>query len=89
MKLIVSACLTVAILALGTAPALANADDEAWIAKCIADNADQGQTPEVIKAYCTCMNEKMASDETKSVTGWEKTHPDEEKACSQQAGWKN
>jgi len=25
-------------------PAFANADDDAWIAKCVGDNADQGQS---------------------------------------------
>lgn len=69
-------------------PALANADDDAWIAKCVGDNADQGQTPETIAVYCSCMNGKMSSSETLSITAWEKTHPAEEKACSKAANWK-
>lgn len=70
-------------------PAFANADDDAWIAKCVADNGDQGQTAETIATYCSCMNGKMSSSETLSITAWEKSHPDEEKACSKAANWKN
>lgn len=63
------------------------ADNKKWIDKCVADNADQKQTGEVVKAYCECMNDKMSSDETKSITEWEKTHKAEEEACSKKAGW--
>jgi hypothetical protein len=34
------------------------------------------------------MNGKMSSDETKSITAWEKTHPAEMAACDKEAGWK-
>ncbi len=34
------------------------------------------------------MNEKMDSNETQSITQWEKTHPNEEKECDAKAGWK-
>jgi hypothetical protein len=34
------------------------------------------------------MNEKMSSNETRSVTQWEKSHPAAMKECSQKAGWK-
>jgi hypothetical protein len=34
------------------------------------------------------MNEKMGSNETQSVTQWEKAHPNEEKECDAKAGWK-
>jgi hypothetical protein len=69
-------------------PALANADDDAWIAKCVGDNADQGQSAQTIAVYCSCMNGKMSTSETLSITAWEKTHPTEEKACSKAANWK-
>jgi len=69
-------------------PAAADADDKAWIAKCIKDNADQGQSADVVKSYCTCMNDKMSSSETESITTWEKTHKKEADECSAQAGWK-
>lgn len=69
--------------------ARADADDVKWINQCIADNQDQGQTPQVIKSYCTCMNDKMPSSETRTITQWEKTHKKEADACSAQAGWKD
>ena len=69
--------------------AFADADDDAWIAKCQRDNVGQpGSTPDIITKYCTCMNGKMSSDERKSISNWEKTHPDEMAACSKEAGWK-
>jgi hypothetical protein len=34
------------------------------------------------------MNEKMDDNETQSITAWEKTHPEEQKACDEVAGWK-
>ena len=64
------------------------ADDIKWIAKCIDDNKDQGQSAEVVKKYCECMNEKMDTDETQSVTQWEKSHPKERKECDEKSGWK-
>ncbi len=70
-------------------PALADQYDEAWVKKCVADNSDQKQTPEVLTTYCTCMNNKMSSNETQSITAWEKTHPAEQEACSKEAGWKS
>jgi hypothetical protein len=66
----------------------AGADDEAWIAQCAKDNAKEGATAEVVKKYCTCMNGKMDDSETKSISEWEQTHPDEMKACEKEAGWK-
>ena len=62
-------------------------DNEKWINQCILDNTDQGQTSEVLKEYCTCMNGKMSVDETRSVTEWEKANVDEAVACENQAGW--
>jgi hypothetical protein len=68
--------------------AFAGADDEAWIAKCVKDNAQEGASKEVVKKYCTCMNNKMDDNETKSISAWEKSHPAEMKACEKEAGWK-
>jgi hypothetical protein len=70
------------------APALADADDAAWIKRCVSDNKREGATPEVVAAYCSCMNGKMSSNETQSITAWEKTHPAEMAACDKEAGWK-
>ena len=69
-------------------PALANADDAAWIKRCVNDNKREGATPEVVAAYCSCMNGKMSTSETLSITAWEKTHPDEMAACDKEPGWK-
>jgi hypothetical protein len=79
-----------AMTALGasySAPAFANADDTKWINQCVVDNKDQGQTTAVTTAYCTCMDNKMSSNETQSITVWEKSHKTEADACSKQAGW--
>ena len=35
-------------------PAFANADDAAWIKRCVNDNKREGATPEVVAAYCSC-----------------------------------
>lgn len=69
-------------------PALAqNSDDVKWIGQCVTDNKDEGQTPAVITAYCTCMNNKMGSNETRSITQWEKANPRTQEACSKEAKW--
>lgn len=71
-----------------SASAFADADDAAWIKKCVYDNRNEGAKDSVVAAYCACMTAKMSSDETLSVTAWEKTHPTEQAACSKEAGWK-
>jgi hypothetical protein len=89
MKLATALLIAATLVAAPAAgPAFANADDDAWIAKCVSDNADQGQSAETIATYCSCMNGKMSSSETLSITAWEKLHPVEEKACSKAANWK-
>jgi hypothetical protein len=66
-----------------------NADDLKWINQCIQDNRDEpGGTPAIVRAYCVCMNEKMDSNETRSITQWEKSNPAARRACERQAGWK-
>jgi len=66
-----------------------NADDLKWVNRCIDDNkGEPGATPAIVRAYCICMNEKMDDNETRTITQWEKSHPDERKACDKQAGWK-
>ena len=87
MKTRIVAMLLFAFLAVNGL-AFADADDSKWIAKCIKDNKDEGAKEEVVKKYCVCMNDKMDSNETKSISEWEKTHPDERKACEKKAGWK-
>ena len=80
--------LIAATLLVGPAGADTTDDDVTWINQCIADNKKEGATEDVVRKYCVCMNNAMADSETKSVTEWEKTHPDETKACDKEAGWK-
>jgi hypothetical protein len=76
-----------ALCAMYAVPASANSDDNKWIGRCISDNATQGQPINVITAYCTCMNNKMSENETRTITQWEKTHKPEADECSKEAGW--
>ena len=64
-----------------------SADDTKWITECVSDNKDEGQAAPVVLAYCTCMNNKMSNNETRSITQWEKANPHTQEACSRQAGW--
>jgi hypothetical protein len=64
-----------------------NADDLKWINQCIDDNKG-GASAAIIRKYCTCMNDKMDSNETQSITQWEKSHPRERAACDKESGWK-
>ena len=76
--------------AFASTPALAQqtSDDVKWITQCVGDNKDEGQTAPVVLAYCTCMNNKMSNNETRSITQWEKANPNAAEACGRQAGWK-
>ncbi len=89
MKVKALAAAVLALAALHSVTALADADDDKWIKQCQADNKDEkGATPEIVTAYCTCMNNKMGSNESRSISQWEKSHPAEMKQCSKEAGWK-
>ena len=68
--------------------AFAGSDDVKWIAQCMMDNKDAKVSAEVIQKYCSCMNNKMDDNETKSITQWEKTHATERAACDKESGWK-
>jgi hypothetical protein len=63
-------------------------DDKKWIAQCLEDNKDAKATPQVVQAYCTCMNGEMPDAEESTITQWEKTHPKEQAYCEEIAGWK-
>jgi hypothetical protein len=70
-----------------TAALAATTDDVKWINQCVNDN--KGDAPaNVILKYCTCMNNKMSNNETRSITQWEKTHVAERKACDRESGWR-
>ena len=82
---LVGACL----LSNGAMAQSMNADDMKWINQCINDNkSEPGGTPQIVRAYCICMNEKMDNNETRSVTQWEKANPGARRACERQSGWK-
>ncbi|MEJ0078998.1 MAG: hypothetical protein WDO17_26920 [Alphaproteobacteria bacterium] len=66
----------------------ATTDDVKWINQCADDNKNEGAKKDVVLKYCTCMNNKMDNNETRSITQWEKTHQKEQAACSKEAGWK-
>jgi hypothetical protein len=86
MKPIVVALLLTGSLFASNA-ALADQADAQWVARCVSDNQRGSPPVEVITKYCTCMNGKMSSNETLSVSAWEKTHPTEMAACDKEAGW--
>jgi hypothetical protein len=62
-------------------------DDVKWINQCVRDNKGDAPAGVVLK-YCTCMNNKMSNNETRSITQWEKTHVAERRACDREAGWR-
>jgi hypothetical protein len=80
--------LLAATLLVSAARADTTEDDVTWINQCIADNKKEGATEDVVRKYCVCMDNAMSNAETKSITEWEKSHPDEVKACDKEAGWK-
>jgi hypothetical protein len=86
MRYVIAASL-VAFLGLAGA-ARADSDDVKWIAQCLKDNQDAKVDASIIQKYCSCMNNKMSSNETQSITQWEKTHATERAACDKESGWK-
>lgn len=68
--------------------ARADSDDVKWIAQCMKDNQNAKVDAAVIQKYCSCMNDKMSSNETQSISQWEKTHTAEREACDKESGWK-
>ena len=87
MKLIIAALFTLSCLFISVA-AKADADDRKWIKVCMKDNADAKVSLDVVLKYCTCMNDKMDSSETRSISVWEKANPNAMAACEKEAGWK-
>ena len=87
--------LTISLLLVGSVMATNDAfaqsmdqDDLKWINQCIRDNRDEGARATVVRAYCICMNEKMDSNETRSISQWEKANPNARRACERESGWK-
>lgn len=86
MRTVIAASL-IAIFGLA-GEARADADDVKWIAQCLKDNQEAKVDASIIQKYCSCMNNKMSSNESQSITQWEKTHPVERAACDKESGWK-
>ncbi|CAK0738907.1 conserved exported hypothetical protein [Gammaproteobacteria bacterium] len=80
--------LFLAATVIANSAAYAGSDDAKWINQCIADNVGANVSAEVVKTYCTCMNNKMDDNENQSITQWEKKHVAEREACDKEAGWK-
>ncbi|MBF0343794.1 MAG: hypothetical protein HQL06_06140 [Nitrospirae bacterium] len=76
------------LLVVAVSQVFADEYDLQWISKCLEDNKREGQSNETVMKYCKCMNDKMSSDETRSITEWEKTHKKEMAECDRVAGWK-
>ncbi|MBF0296986.1 MAG: hypothetical protein HQL96_17515 [Magnetococcales bacterium] len=88
MRLMVAGGVMMLAMSVLAGGALAGADDQAWIGKCIRDNKREGQSEATVAIYCTCMNNKMSDNETLSITAWEQSHPVEMAQCEKEAGWK-
>ena len=92
MKYLFAGLLVTGAIAAAAVPAQAqrmNADDMKWINQCIDDNkSEAGGTPQIVRAYCMCMNEKMDDNETRSVTQWERANPGARRDCERKSGWR-
>ena len=89
MKTILATAILVAGLACTSAFA-ATSDDAKWVAKCVGDNASaKNVTVEIITSYCTCMNNEMDNNETRSISTWEKTGDGKVAMakCDKESGW--
>ncbi len=88
MKRLAFALTLGATIAGAAVSAFADADDAKWVAQCLKDNKDATVSVEIVTKYCTCMNNRMSSNETQSISQWEKSHPADQVACDKESGWK-
>ena len=65
-----------------------SADDRRWINQCMADNRGARVSTSVVRSYCTCMNNRMSNNETRSISQWERANPRAREACERQSGWR-
>lgn len=88
MKLAIGACVVLAGLAFA-APVSAGPDDAKWVARCVSDNAGAKVAVDIISKYCTCMNNEMDNNETRSISTWEKTAEGKVAMakCDKESGW--
>jgi hypothetical protein len=88
MKLLLGSLAIAAGLAF-VAPASAGPDDAKWVARCVSDNAGAKVDVAIISKYCTCMNNEMDNNETRSISTWEKTGDGKVAMakCDKESGW--
>lgn len=74
---------------LASTPTFAGPDDAKWVARCVSDNAGAKVDVAIISKYCTCMNNEMDNNETRSVSTWEKTGDGKVAMakCDKESGW--
>jgi hypothetical protein len=89
VKLTIPALIAVALLTTTglSTQAFANNDEDNQIAECVDDNSDAGQSEDVLTAYCQCASAATGNFGV-AISDWEKTHADQQEACSKEAGWK-
>jgi hypothetical protein len=89
MKIVLTAGALVAACIGFSSIAMAGADDAKWVAKCVSDNAGAKVSVEIISKYCTCMNNEMDNNETRSISTWEKTSDGKVAMakCDKESGW--
>ncbi len=87
MKTLVTLGVAAVSLIVSTVALAQTAADKKWVNQCLVDNKDAKVSVSVVTAYCTCMNDQMSENETKSITQWEKENPTERKMCETKAGW--
>jgi hypothetical protein len=87
MKFTTVMLLLVGSLVATNAAIAATTDDVKWVNQCVRDNKG-GASDAVILKYCTCMNNKMDDNETRSITEWEKSNPRARAACDKESGWR-
>ena len=80
----VALCLAGSVFINGAARA--DFEEKLWVAQCVRDNAGSEASTKALVKYCSCMNNKMDDEETKSVTDWAISHPDEKAVCETKAG---
>ena len=87
MKTIAAVLALAAVCCATTAAFAVTTDDVKWINACVKDNKGAAADAVILK-YCTCMNNKMDDNETRSISEWEKSNPRARAACDKESGWK-
>lgn len=76
-----------ALAGCNTTGSSSSSDDRRWINQCLRDNAGENVSRRIVTAYCSCMNDRMSNNETRSISQWERANPRAQRECSRQAGW--